>query len=153
MRLRLHRIVWMPQVLLLKISNCNENGNNESKLSDRSSIFSNGRPSCELFLSELYSWYSYLCGVKRWKKSEVVPVHVVKACGGCRSVNPLIFLMATRWRWVISAMPSPLYPLGKIPQYPLNGRLGGPQSQTRPGRGENVLMVLSLIPWPIQPLA
>ena len=44
--------------------------------------------------------------------------------------------MGTRWRWVVSFMPSPLYPLGKIPQYPLNGRLGGPQSQTRRGTGE-----------------
>jgi len=65
MRLRMHRTVWMPQVLLLKISNCNDNSNNESKHSERSSIFSNGRPSCELFLSELYSWYAHLYGVKR----------------------------------------------------------------------------------------
>jgi len=79
-------------------------------------------------------------------------VHVVKACGGCRSENPLILLMGTRWRcdqlYALS-----LYPLGKIPPYPLNGGLGGPQSQTRPGRGENVLMVLSFVPGPIQLVA
>jgi len=148
----MHRIVWMPQVLLLHSSNCNDNSN-ESKHSEQSSIFSNGRPSCELFLSELYSWYAYLCGVKRWKKSEAVPVHVVKACGVCRTVNPLILLVGTSLRWVVSFMPSPLYPLGKIHPYPLNGRLSGPQSQTRPGRGENVLMVLSFVPWPTQPVA
>jgi hypothetical protein len=36
--------------------------------------------------------------------------------------------LGTRWRWVVSVMPRPLYPWGKSPLYPLDRRLGGPQS-------------------------
>jgi hypothetical protein len=32
--------------------------------------------------------------------------------------------------WVVSFTPRPLYPLGKIPWYPLDRRLGGPQSRS-----------------------
>jgi len=42
-----------------------DNSNKESKHSEQSSIFSNGHPSCELFLSELYNWYACLCGVRK----------------------------------------------------------------------------------------
>jgi hypothetical protein len=31
---------------------------------------------------------------------------------------------------MVSFMPQPLYPQGKSPQYPLDRRLGGPQSQS-----------------------
>jgi hypothetical protein len=41
--------------------------------------------------------------------------------------------LGTRWRWVVSFTPRPLYNQGKIPCYPLDRRLGGPQS--RSGRG------------------
>jgi hypothetical protein len=37
--------------------------------------------------------------------------------------------LCTRWRWVISFTPLPLYREGKSPRYPLDRRLGGPQSQ------------------------
>jgi hypothetical protein len=37
----------------------------------------------------------------------------------------------TRWRWGDSFAPQPLYPWGESPQYPLNRRLGGPQSWSR----------------------
>jgi hypothetical protein len=40
----------------------------------------------------------------------------------------------TRWRWVISFIPQPLYPWGKSPWYALDSRLGGSQSQS--GHGE-----------------
>jgi hypothetical protein len=43
------------------------------------------------------------------------------------------FYLGTRRRWVVSFTPRPLYPHGKIPWYPLDRRLGGPQS--RSGRG------------------
>jgi hypothetical protein len=35
----------------------------------------------------------------------------------------------TRWRWIVSLRPQPLYPGRKRAQYPLNRRLGGPQSR------------------------
>jgi hypothetical protein len=41
--------------------------------------------------------------------------------------------LGTRWRWVVSFTPRPLYPQGKSPRYPLDRRLGEPQS--RSGRG------------------
>jgi hypothetical protein len=37
---------------------------------------------------------------------------------------PRILDLGTRWRWVVSFMPWPLYPQGKRPRYPLDGRLG-----------------------------
>jgi hypothetical protein len=36
-----------------------------------------------------------------------------------------IFVLSTRWRWVISFMPLPFYPRGKSPQSPMDRRLGG----------------------------
>jgi hypothetical protein len=38
--------------------------------------------------------------------------------------------LSIRWRWVVSFTSRPLYPLGKISQYPLDRRLGGPHSQS-----------------------
>jgi hypothetical protein len=35
----------------------------------------------------------------------------------------------TRWRWVISFTPHPLYPRGRSLPYPLDMKLGGPQSR------------------------
>jgi len=46
---------------------------------------------------------------------------------------PRIFNLGTRWRWVVSFTPRPLYPRGKIPCYPFNRRLGGPQSRSGSG--------------------
>jgi hypothetical protein len=38
--------------------------------------------------------------------------------------------LSTVWKWVVSFTLRPLYPQGKIPHYPLNRRLGGPQSRS-----------------------
>jgi hypothetical protein len=38
--------------------------------------------------------------------------------------------LGTRWRWVVSFTSLPLYPRGYRPRYPLDRRLGGPQSQS-----------------------
>jgi hypothetical protein len=40
------------------------------------------------------------------------------------------FDLSTRWRWVVNFTSRPLYPQGKSPWYPLNRRLGGPQSRS-----------------------
>jgi hypothetical protein len=48
-------------------------------------------------------------------------------------IAPCFLDLGTRWRWVVSFMPQPLYFQGKSPWYPLGRRLGGPQS--RSGRG------------------
>jgi hypothetical protein len=52
---------------------------------------------------------------------------------GSESITSLILDLGTRWRWVISFTPRPLYLQGRSPWYPLDRRLGG--SQSRSGRG------------------
>jgi hypothetical protein len=45
--------------------------------------------------------------------------------------NTTILDIGTRWRWVVSFTPWPLYHQEKSNQYPLDRRLGGPQSRSR----------------------
>jgi hypothetical protein len=45
---------------------------------------------------------------------------------GC--IDPHFLDLGTSWRWVVSFKSRPLYPLGKSLRYPLDRRLGGPQS-------------------------
>jgi hypothetical protein len=52
---------------------------------------------------------------------------------GSRGIAPRILDLCTRWRWVVSFTPRPLYPQGKSPWYPLDKRLGG--AQNRSGHG------------------
>jgi hypothetical protein len=52
---------------------------------------------------------------------------------GSGGITPRVLKLSTGWRWVVSFTPPPLYPQGKSPGYPLDRRLGGPQS--RSGRG------------------
>jgi hypothetical protein len=59
----------------------------------------------------------------------------MKAYWGSGSTAPHIDL-ATRWRQVISVTSWPLYPQGKSPRYPLDRRLGGPQSRSGCGGEE-----------------
>jgi hypothetical protein len=51
---------------------------------------------------------------------------------GSGGIAPRILDFGSRWRWLVSFTPQPLYPQGKSPWYPLRRRLGGPQS--RPGQ-------------------
>jgi hypothetical protein len=57
----------------------------------------------------------------------------VKAYWGNDGIAPLILDLGTRWRWVASFTPRPLYPQGKNAWYSLVRRLSGPQSWS--GRG------------------
>jgi hypothetical protein len=59
--------------------------------------------------------------------------HAMKAYWGVEVYLHTFFDLGTRWRRVVSFTPQPLYPQGKSPLYPLDRRLGGPQS--RSGRG------------------
>jgi hypothetical protein len=49
---------------------------------------------------------------------------------GSGGIAPRILDLGTRWRWVISFTPPPLYPQGKSPWYPLDRRMGGLQSRS-----------------------
>jgi hypothetical protein len=53
----------------------------------------------------------------------------MKSYWGSGSIDPRILDLVTRWRSVVSFIPRPLYPKGKSPRYPLDRRLGGPQSR------------------------
>jgi hypothetical protein len=59
--------------------------------------------------------------------------HSMKMYWASGGIAPHILYLRTRWRWVVSFTPRPLYPQGKSSWYPLNRRLRGPQS--RSGRG------------------
>jgi hypothetical protein len=57
--------------------------------------------------------------------------HTMKGYWGCRGVAPCILNLCTKWSWMVSFTPMLVYPQGKRPCYPLDRRLGGPQSQPR----------------------
>jgi hypothetical protein len=53
-----------------------------------------------------------------------------KGAWGSGRIVPCIINLIIGWRWVVSFMPQPLKSPGKSLQYPLNRRLGGPQTQS-----------------------
>jgi hypothetical protein len=74
--------------------------------------------------------------------------HIMKAYWGVDVWLHAFFDLGTRWRRVVSFMSRPLYPQGKSPCYPLDRRLGGPQSMSgRGGEEKNFQPVI------IQPVA
>jgi hypothetical protein len=58
----------------------------------------------------------------------------MKAYWESGGIAPRILDFGTRWRRVVSYTLRTVYPQGKSPWYPLDRRLGGPQS--RSGRGD-----------------
>jgi hypothetical protein len=62
--------------------------------------------------------------------------HATKAYWESRGKLPYILDPGTRWKLVVNFTPRPLYSQGKSPCYPLNRRLGGPQS--RAGEEKNI---------------
>jgi hypothetical protein len=68
--------------------------------------------------------------------------------------SPRIFYLGTRWRWVVSFTPQPIYHQGKSTWYPLDRRLGEPQSRSgRGGEEKHSQPLLGLEPPIIQPVA
>jgi hypothetical protein len=61
----------------------------------------------------------------------------MKAYWGSGGVAPRILNLGTRWRWVVSFTPRPLYTQGKSPWYLLDRRLGGPQSRSDDNNNNN----------------
>jgi hypothetical protein len=62
--------------------------------------------------------------------------HALEPYWGSGRVDQNILDLGTRWRWVVSFTPGPLYPRGKKSQYPLYRRQGGPQSRSERGGEE-----------------
>jgi hypothetical protein len=66
-----------------------------------------------------------------------------------RCINPPFVDLGTSSRWVVSFTPRPLYPLGKSPRYPLDRRLGEPQSRSgRCGEEKNLNFTGTRTPTP-----
>jgi hypothetical protein len=55
--------------------------------------------------------------------------------GESRGVAPLILNLGTRWRWMVSFTPQPLYHQRKRTQYPMARRLDEPHGPARGGEG------------------
>jgi hypothetical protein len=78
----------------------------------------------------------------------------MKAYWGSEGIAPLILDLGTRWRWVVSFTTRLLYPQGNSPRYPLDRRLGRPQSRSgRGGEQKNSQPLTGLEPPIIQPTA
>jgi hypothetical protein len=68
------------------------------------------------------------------------------------SYSSTILDLGTRWRWVVRFIPKSFYSQGKSPQYPLNRRLGGLQSQSGCyGEEKNLFHLTGTKPWPSSP--
>jgi hypothetical protein len=61
--------------------------------------------------------------------------------------------LVTKWRWVVSFTPLPLYPGGNWRRYPLDRKLGGPQSRYRRYREEKNLAPAGIRTPAVQPVA
>jgi hypothetical protein len=60
----------------------------------------------------------------------------MKGYWGSGGIAPRILDLGTRWKWVVSFTPRPLYPQGRSPWYPFHRRLGGPQSRSGKVKGK-----------------
>jgi hypothetical protein len=80
--------------------------------------------------------------------------HTMKSYWGSGGTDPRILDLSTRWRWVVSFTPRPLYYQDKNSWYPLDSRLGGFQSRSGHGVRRKVPRPLSgLEPPIIRPVA
>jgi hypothetical protein len=68
--------------------------------------------------------------------------HATKTNWGSGDIVPCILDLGTRWRWVVSFTPRPLYPEGKSP---LDRRVGGPQSRSGHGEQKNSQPIIIII--------
>jgi hypothetical protein len=73
---------------------------------------------------------------------------------GSGGTDPRFLDLDSRWKWVVSFTPRPLYPEGKSLCHPLDNREGGPQSRSeRGGEEESFQPLPGLEPPIIQPVA
>jgi hypothetical protein len=78
----------------------------------------------------------------------------MEAYWGSGGIAPCSLDLCTRWRWVFSFTPRPLYTQRKCSWYPLDRRLGGPQSRSeRSGEEKNSQPMSGLRSPIIQPIA
>jgi hypothetical protein len=101
--------------------------------------------------------YSFHCNSGKVRLSLcffVTEHHTMKAYCGSRAIAPHILDLGTTWRRVVSFIPQSLYPQGKSSWYPLDRRLGGPQSRSGDsGEDKNYQPLSGLKPPIIHPVA
>jgi hypothetical protein len=113
---------------------------------------------CSRFCISHWPRYPFIA-YKNPVQGKAIPVlstehHSMKVCWGSGHTAPWILDLGTRWRWVVSFTPRPLYPYGKSPWYPLIRGLGGPQSRSgKGGEEKNSQPLPGLEPPIIQPVA
>jgi hypothetical protein len=73
----------------------------------------------------------------------------MKAYWGSGGIAPRIVDLGTGWSCVVSFAPRPFYPQRKSPWYPLDRRLGGPQSRSGCGGEEKNSQPLPVLEPPI----
>jgi hypothetical protein len=73
----------------------------------------------------------------------------MKTYWGSGGIAPRILDLGTRWRRVVSLTPQLIYPKVKSPWYPLDRRLGGPQSRSGRGGEEKNSQLLQRLEPPI----
>ena len=97
------------------------------------------------------SWVIPIFGVKAGKgtdKGTAVPVHAMNAYGWKRGVAPPILDLGTRRVQLSRFTLCPFNFCRKNDLYPLNRRLGGPQSQSKHAfEAENILPLPGIKPW------
>jgi hypothetical protein len=80
--------------------------------------------------------------------------HATKVNYGSGGIAPSILDLGARWRCVVSFTPRPLYSQGKRPWYPLDRRLGRPQSRSGRGGEEKKSLTLPVLePLIMKPVA
>jgi hypothetical protein len=77
----------------------------------------------------------------------------MKEYWGSGGVAPRILDFGISWMWMVSFTSRPLYPQGESPWFPLDGRLGGPQSRSGRSEEKNSQPLPGLEPVIIHPLA
>jgi hypothetical protein len=81
------------------------------------------------------------CSKRKVKMSLCLTNYALRHEGvwGSGCIDPHFLNLGTSWRSVVSFTPLPLCPCGKCPRYPLDRRLGGPQSRSG-RRGEDKIL-------------
>jgi hypothetical protein len=83
-----------------------------------------------------------------WQGKEMLSLcltkyRTMKTCLRSGGIAPRILDLGTRWRWVVSFTPWPLYAQRKSPRYAQNRMLGGP----RAGLDMYILHLVTMIKW------
>jgi len=124
--------IWIPNP-----SPCLKEHNQTTQTSTGNSELSLSKQTCNILLFMLYS---ILCHINHspqflWKNKFLYKSclcltkhNAMKMYWGSGGIVPGILDLGTRWRWVVSFMPWPLYTQGKSPWYHLDRRLAGHQN-------------------------